>query len=138
MGPFSAVPIGNLEMVQRRAARFVLNDFQSTTSVTALLSKLDWNSLEVRRKFARLKKFYLVYHAMGGWADVSHYLDPVARVGRSARACLTRTGVPRTNVNQNSFIIKTSKEWNDLPADIFEPMPTFQQFKNRLRHHLMT
>jgi len=56
--PYRQTQIDKLEMVQRRAARFVLNDFSLTSSVTEMISALKWEFLADRRKFARLKNFY--------------------------------------------------------------------------------
>ena len=39
-------------MVQRRAARYVLNLYERSPSVTEMLKQLDWESLEIRRKKA--------------------------------------------------------------------------------------
>jgi len=39
-----------LEMVQRKAARFVLNSYARNTSVAVLLEQLDWTTLQDRRK----------------------------------------------------------------------------------------
>ena len=39
----------SLEKIQRRAARFVLNDYNKKSSVTQMLSDLHWESLETRR-----------------------------------------------------------------------------------------
>ena len=36
---------GKLEIVQRRAARWNLNDYASTTSVTSLMAQLGWQTL---------------------------------------------------------------------------------------------
>ena len=47
-----------IEKVQRHAARFVFNDFSYNSSVTDMLSKLQWDSLELRRKKSRLHMFY--------------------------------------------------------------------------------
>ena len=38
----------NLEMVNRRAARFVVRDYRQTSSVSAKLKKLEWSSVEKR------------------------------------------------------------------------------------------
>ena len=43
-----------LEMVQRRAARYVLNRFNYLSSVDEMLQELQWNTLEERRKKDRL------------------------------------------------------------------------------------
>ena len=43
-----------IEMVQRRAARWVSNDYSTYSSVTEMMSNLGWRSLENRRYDARL------------------------------------------------------------------------------------
>ena len=43
-----------LGTIQRRAARFVTRDYHRTTSVAGLLSRLEWRTLEERRRRARL------------------------------------------------------------------------------------
>ena len=52
--PYQAVSITNIEKVQRRAARLVLNDYSRYSSVTSMLQQLQWPTLEERRKKARL------------------------------------------------------------------------------------
>ena len=46
--------IYQLEAVQRRAARFVKNDYDRQSSVTTMMKELDWGTLADRRKIARL------------------------------------------------------------------------------------
>jgi len=41
--------ISMIEMVQQRAACFIYNDFSSYSSISFMLSKLNWKSLEQRR-----------------------------------------------------------------------------------------
>jgi uncharacterized protein (UPF0305 family) len=43
-----------IEMVQRRAARYVTNRYRNTSSVTSMLGDLEWDTLEIRRKKIRL------------------------------------------------------------------------------------
>ena len=50
--------INQIEKVQRRAARFVCNRYHNTSSVSDMLSTLNWPSLETRRTKARLIMFY--------------------------------------------------------------------------------
>ena len=47
-------------MVQRKAARFVFNDYSSYSSVTAMLQEVKWNSLQDRRIQSRLIMFYKI------------------------------------------------------------------------------
>jgi len=53
-----AKDVHQLECVQRRAARFVMNDYRRTTSATNLLNQLEWSPLSVRRRNSCLVAFY--------------------------------------------------------------------------------
>ena len=46
-------------MVERRAARYVLNCYERSTSVTKMLEQLGWETLELRRKKAKLTMLYV-------------------------------------------------------------------------------
>ena len=54
--------ISTLERVQRKAARFCLQNFSKTASVTDMLSDLNWDTLETRRKKNRLTLMYKLSH----------------------------------------------------------------------------
>ena len=43
-----------LERIQRKAARFVTGNYDRTTSVTEMLQDLQWDTLEMMRRHARL------------------------------------------------------------------------------------
>ena len=58
-----------LEMVQRRAARFVKSRYRRTDSVTAILDDLGWPILSKRRKDTRLILFYKIINNL---AQVPH------------------------------------------------------------------
>ena len=47
--PFYQKDIGRLERVQRRIARFVFNDYKPISSVTSMVSQLDWKPLTERK-----------------------------------------------------------------------------------------
>ena len=44
--PYVKSDIERLEMVQRKAARFIYNNFSAYSSVSSMLSQLNWQSLE--------------------------------------------------------------------------------------------
>ena len=50
--------IQQVEMIQHRAARWVLGRYDRLDSVTDMLSTLKWRSLELRRSHARLCLLY--------------------------------------------------------------------------------
>lgn len=60
--PYTDHLVKKLEMVQRRAARFTLNQYRRTDSVTTMLRTLDWPTLEQRRQQARLTMLYKIHH----------------------------------------------------------------------------
>ena len=65
-----------LEMVQRRAARYVLDRFNYLSSVDEMLQELQWNTLEERRKKERLVMFYKIHNEQTG-IDTGKYLKPL-------------------------------------------------------------
>jgi hypothetical protein len=134
--PFRLVQIDKLERVQRRAARFVMNEYDTTYSVSEMLNKLNWDSLSARRQFARLKNFYLVYNEIGGWVDLFEYLKPPGRVGRSNHPFFTRTVGPKSDCGKYSFMTRTANEWNNLPQNFFRNCNSFNNYKTQLRNHL--
>jgi len=52
--PYHNNKVDQLEEVQQRTARWVLNDYNCYSSVTAMMQRLSWQSLQVHRKIARL------------------------------------------------------------------------------------
>ena len=58
--PYTATQINKLEMIQRRAARYVLHRHHNTSSVTNMLQSLGWRSLADRRKDAKLCMLYKI------------------------------------------------------------------------------
>ena len=65
-------------MVQRRAARYTLNRYGKTESVTNMLDELGWDTLETRRKKSRLVVFYKIQITLLE-TDLSTFLVPVHR-----------------------------------------------------------
>ena len=62
--PYTEQNIGQIEMVQRRAARWVKHDYSTYSSVSNMISQLGWRSLENRRSDARLLMFYKIVHGL--------------------------------------------------------------------------
>ena len=62
--PYTATLENKLEMVQRRAARFVLNRYRRTSSVGSMLEDLKWTTLAERRRAASLVMFYNIHNGL--------------------------------------------------------------------------
>ena len=60
--PITQKNITELERVQRKAARFVLGDYKTTSSVRSMLEHLKWPTLEERRKRAKVTMLYRIIH----------------------------------------------------------------------------
>ena len=56
--------IEQVEMVQRRAARFATGRYHNTSSVTDMLEHLEWPRLQQRRQNARLTMMYKVIRGL--------------------------------------------------------------------------
>ena len=60
--PWQNALINSIEKIQRRAARYVVNDYNPYSSVTNHLIDLNWEPLEARRIKSRLCMFYKMIH----------------------------------------------------------------------------
>ncbi len=118
--------IDQLEMVQRRAARYVLNQYSRTESVTAMIDKLGWELLEQRRMNIRLTMFYKIENSL-----VAVPLPPsISRPIRTNPGYPHRYIIPksRTDSYKFSFFPHTISQWNCIPPAIAckESLPSFK------------
>ena len=60
--PHTHKDIDKIEKVQRRAARFVNNDYSWHTSVSCLINDLEWQSLQSRRSTLKVTMMYKIIH----------------------------------------------------------------------------
>lgn len=114
--PYTKGDIYTLEMVQRRAARFVLNRQHNTSSVTEMLKELNWETLEQRRKKLRLLMFYKL-HTKEITVDTTKYLVPRQHQSRHVNDHPYSIPLARTDSYKYSFFPRTIKDWNCLPTD---------------------
>ena len=59
--PFRQRNINKIESVQRRAARYVFNDYSRYSHVTPMIQSLGWDSLHQRRLLSQGTMFYKIY-----------------------------------------------------------------------------
>ena len=80
--PYTVDQIYHLEAVQRRAARFIKNNYDRRSSVTTMMQELNWPPLATRRKIAWICLFQKAYE--GHLAiPVQNLLHPVTRFTRN-------------------------------------------------------
>ena len=117
-----------IEMVQRRAARCVLNDYDINNSVNDMLSQIGWQVLEARRRIARLCFMFKLYHGNINIDTSSVMLEP-SYVGRNDHRKKIRRLQSRLLPYHNSFFPKTIRDWNRLSTEIIEA-ESVMDFKN--------
>ena len=115
--PFYKKDIDRLERVQRRSARFVLNDYKPLSSVTSMASQLGWKPLAERRREHRL---YLLYKIINGLVAISadthlHFNTINTRISNSKSLKLP---ICTIDTFKHSFFPATIRDWNLLPDDI--------------------
>ena len=118
-----------IDMVQRRAARFVKNDYGRTSSVTEMMSNLGWDTLQKRRDLARLSMMYRIVHELVD-IPVEPYLIPLTSMtrGHDSRFHQIRTS---NTTYQHSFFPRTIYLWNQLPQTAVS-QTTLEAFQNQL------
>ena len=134
--PYTSDQVDKIEMIQRRAARFVLRRYHQTSSVGSMLQQLRWESLQERRAKCRIIIFYKSIYNMIA-VNSSTYLLPSHSSTRHNHSLTYRQISTTTNYHQYSFYPRTIVQWNALPASVAE-MKTLDQFKAGLARHAIT
>ena len=119
-----------LERVNRRAARFVSNDYRWRSSVTSMLQDLGWQDLASRQRNIRLALFYKIVHHLVAVPtdDLLIQADSRLRAHHKHKFQTIRTN---SDTYKFSFFPRTLIEWNTLPKDTAEA-PSLDCFKQRL------
>ena len=128
--PESSVNINKLEAVQRRAARFTLNRYHNTSSVSAMIESLKWPSLRHRRKVSRL---VMMKKILDNEAVVNRdNIIPAPSRNRRGHSQQLRQIQCKRDYRQQSFVPKTIKDWNSLP-EATVASGTLETFKTRVQ-----
>ena len=80
--PYHETQIGQVEKVQRTAARWTCRRWRNTSSVGDMLDDLEWPSLETRREQSSLTFFYKI-HSGTVDLDKDKYLTPAPNLRRT-------------------------------------------------------
>ena len=128
--PHQRDQIYQVEMVQRRAARFVTGRYRYTSSVTDMLDYLGWWTHESRRTKLQLSVFYKIVHDLIS-IPLSRYLTPDSKKTRRAHSNKFQQYPTSTDCFKFSFFPKTIPVWNRLPTAAAEA-PSLVSFKREL------
>ena len=120
--PWQKSLTNNLERVQRSAARYVMNDYQYTSSVTEMLNALNWKTLQHQRLTNSLILFYKIRAQTV--AINNNYLIPT----RNLNYLIPQS---RTQYFANSYFPRTIRLWNTLPT-YAKASPSLGVFSDRL------
>ena len=130
--PYRQGDVDKLNKIQRAAARFVTNNYQRKSSVTALIQDLGWTDLQTRRKNFRLTSLYKILNGLiAVGLPVSDLLAPADERTRSGHKKSFKHIRANTTLGQNSFLYKTIPDWNHLPPAAIESR-SIAAFKNQL------
>ncbi|XP_076462125.1 uncharacterized protein LOC143294633 [Babylonia areolata] len=124
--PNSDKLITTLEKVQRRAARFVTNRYRNTSSVTDMLTLLEWPVLQRRRRCARLAMLHKVLNDQACVSCTDLKRQPQSGRRSNHNQQLQRF-LCRTDYRKYSFFPRTVVDWNSLPADVVKA-PSYNAF----------
>ena len=111
-----------LDKVQRRGVRIVKNDYRPDSSVTEMLTGLQWVPLEERRRDARL---YMLDKIAGGRVaiNIEDYAQRVNTRIRTIHKGQIEAHWCKNSMLQNSFFSQTIVEWNtpnNTPSTVIE------------------
>ena len=115
--PYQANHIEQLEKVQRRAARFVMNRHSRQDSVTDMMTELGWRTLQERRIASRLS---MLYKSINGLAVCDLPRDVRMSAGRTRASHALQFTIPssHTDTYKFSYYPRTLRTWNLLPSHI--------------------
>ena len=111
----------SLETIQNRGARYISGDYSHFSSVPSIKERVGIRSLEYTRRRKRLIVFHKINNNLHG-AKISL---PPKQTRKNTRGTNTHKNVytvPLSNVNVDrySYVNKTLREWNCLPAAMAE------------------
>ena len=117
-----------LEMVQRKASRFVFADWHWQSSPTYMMNKLNWLPLETQRMHSNLFMMHKIIH--------QNVAIPVSTLPKRSRDAVRFQPVyGRVNAYKNLFVPTSIAWWNNLPNDIINET-MFSTFKSKIEKNL--
>ena len=131
--PHNQDQIYQLEAIQRRAVRFIKNDYIKKTSVTELLKDTHMRTLQERRKIDRLT---ILHKAREGLLalPVQTVLHPTRRITKRSHQNSYQELQVNKDVFKFSFYPRTVKDWNNLPPSLTQ-ISDSTLFKTAIQEH---
>ena len=122
--PYRQHHINSIEMVQRRAARFVTSNYQREPgTVTTILQDLGWPTLETHRKAARLILLFKILHGEAAVTIPEYIQRPTVSTRQYHPNRFSRVSTS-TDAYKYSFIPRTIADWSQLPQSVIQTSTT--------------
>ena len=102
--PYREGQVGALNRVQKRATKF------------ANIEESGWETLAQRRLIARICALYKAYTGGWAWKAIGDRLLKPCYLGRGNHNWKIRIRKQKTDVGKYSFVNRTIRNWNQLPA----------------------
>ena len=128
--PYTQENIDKIERVQRRAARYVYNDYRNDSSVTDMLNRFNWKPLQERRLNIRLCLFYKIVNRLVV-VPTENYFVPQLRPSRHYNSMAYTIFSPRHDYYKYLFFPRTVLAWNQLPVMTVK-VSTLEAFKTQI------
>ena len=128
--PYTKTEINKIEAVQRRAAKYVVNNHRNRSSVSNMLQRLKWIPLANRRKDARLMMMYKIDRELVSITKENRLIPPCRR-SRNTHNRAFQLQSCRIETRKMPFFPRTVRDWNLLSPDIVE-LDTPEAFKARI------
>ena len=121
--------IHKIEMVQRRAGRWVLSNYRFQSSVTAMINELGCVTPEQWCKRNRLIQLHKIINGYTPGAQISVIYLPQTIITKHHNHSSFVLPAANTTSYQASFFYYTVKDWNDLPLNFYS-IPIFNSTIN--------
>lgn len=122
--PHTVAGVYALERVQRHAARWVLNRYHNTSSVTGMLLQLGWPM------DARLCMFYKMTHGLVTIGPAEH-AQPITRATRRTHPLGYIPILATKDLFKYAFYPRTIVTWNALPTPLVMA-PSLDAFRGQV------
>lgn len=114
--PYRVGQVQEIEMVQRRAARFVMGNYKRDQSVTQMIQGLQWDSLRSRRE-AQCMGLFGKFVTSENFNLVEEIFKRNHRGGRHCHSNPLMEIHARSDPYYWSYFLHAIRRWNSLPKD---------------------
>ena len=133
--PYVKHHINKIEMVQRRAARWCCNNYSPYSSVSDMIDKLGWQTLQQRRSTSRLVMFYKIVYQLVAVDMPPCYYHPTRTSARHHSLHYYQISTTK-DYYKFSFFPRTVVLWNSLSNSVvtIQDLGSFKSSVTKVPH----